>query len=142
MNTDQIQSNLKNARQRVLFRFWIAKVRNDKFRLYTRPDIYISGGWLPVFAVQEALIGGSSADRRLRELKEINNIPFECKVHKWNIGDRKMKTYIHRLKCNTGDINWKELFDKWPDYRFPYPWKYEDQKEAKHSTTFTPATTL
>lgn len=116
MNIQYIQENLQNGRQRVLFRLWIAKLRNEPYFLSNRPDEVISGGWLPIYAMQGPLIGGSSADRRLRELRTMHLIPIDYKIHRWK--EQKKITHIYRLGCNADEINWHDVFENWPQYTF------------------------
>ena len=119
MNIQDIQENLQNGRQRVLFRLWTAKLNNEILFLSHIPDEVISGGWLPIYAMQGPLIGGSSADRRLRELRTMHLVPIDYKIHRWK--ERKKITHIYRLGCSANEINWYEVFEDWPQYTFCNP---------------------
>ena len=116
MTIQDIKENLQNRRQRVLFRLWIAKLYNEIFFLSHQPDEVISGGWLPIYAMQGSLIGGSSADRRLRELRTIHLIPINYKIHRWKY--EKRITHIYKLGCNSNEIKWYEIFNKGSQYIF------------------------
>lgn len=84
------------------------------YNLATAPDGTNYGwepvgeGWLPIYALEGPYIGGSSGDRRKRELQTDFGIPIEKKVHHW-ISDPKKYTFVYRLGCDPEEIDIKNI---------------------------------
>jgi len=128
INIQNIQDRLANNWQRVLFRLWVAKLRNEYFFLVPgETSSIIRGGWLPVWAVTESMIGGSSGDRRLRQLRD-KGFPFKqsninghienYKIHEWHLYGKKIRTFIYCLDCDLTPDDWEEILDKNAKYHY------------------------
>jgi len=114
-----IQMRLMNAWQRVLFRMWVAKLRNEKFYLTRNPDNVISGGYLPIYAFQGSQVGGSAGDVRLRyDVRLGHNFPIDMKIHKWTLYGQSKHTPIYRLDCVLTAEDWEEIFEQNARYRY------------------------
>ncbi|MDD5061593.1 MAG: hypothetical protein PHC43_01050 [Candidatus Marinimicrobia bacterium] len=111
MLINDIERRCDSEESKVLFRLWIARLRNEKFFLSRNPDEVISGGFLPMYAFRSGSLGGDSADRRLRFLRDNLLIPIEIHKHTWKTNPKK-KTYLYRLNCNPYDLDWDEYFTK------------------------------
>lgn len=121
-----IMRRLKTDKQRVLFRLWRAKYENEVFWLdgMTRKEA-ISGGWLPMWALRGSMLGGDSADRRLRQLRDENGIQFKetivnghirpYKVHQW-VSTPGNTSYIYCLALDPHKLDWNELLEQWPKW--------------------------
>lgn len=123
-----IQSRLENNWQKVLFRLWIAKIRNEIFFLATGVTTsIIRGGWLPIWAFTDKMIGGSEGGRRKRNLTE-KGFPFKTsiinghvvyyKIHEWDLFGKKKKTPIYCLDCDLTPEDWEEILEKNAKYYY------------------------
>jgi len=123
---NEIRRRLKTRHQKVLFRLWIALLKNEVFfldRIYHQEPI--SGGWLPNWALRGPLIGGDSSDRRKRELASDYFVPFkqtlvnghlkDYKVHRW-VSDPGRVDYLYCLDIDPYELDWDELFETWPNW--------------------------
>ncbi len=93
------------AWQRVLYRLWYARLHNEKHR-------GLPPGWLPIYEFQK--VGGSSGDRRFREIRDEKLVPTD--YDKFEIGEETIHAY--RLDCDPYEIDWQEIFDQGPKWRF------------------------
>lgn len=122
-----IHNRLVCQRQHVLFTQWAAIVTNRAFCLSRTTNEWISNGWLPLYALRSADCGGDSADVRLRELRNLHNVPYitsiingkvhPYKIHHWKT-QKERTTWIYRLDLRPEDINWDNLLKTWPDWKF------------------------
>lgn len=116
---EEIKRRLRTRAQKVLFRLWVAKLRNEVFfldRIYHEEPI--SGGWLPLWALRGPLIGGDCADKRLRELRNDHLVPFKntlinghlqpWKIHRWVSREGKID-YLYCLDIDPRDLDWEEV---------------------------------
>lgn len=113
-----IRDRLKNNWQRVLYRLWVCRERAERYWLVPGVETSIVRGWLPIWAVCEAMIGGSSGDRRLRECRE-HGIPFvhtivnghrvPYKIHTWYLYGVEKKTFIYRIDCDLTPDDWEDI---------------------------------
>jgi len=112
MQIENIKSRLRTNWQRVLFRLWIARIRKEKFWLASGMDSSIITGWLPMYALRGKLIGGDSADVRLREdLRIKRQFPILLKNHIWYLYGEKKITPIYRLDCDLSIEEWDEILN-------------------------------
>jgi len=113
-----IEKSLECNRHRVLFRLWVAKLFEQPYWLAAGVNESIIRGWLPMQAFRGALLGGDSADRRLRELREegfpfvetlIGNSMKPYKRHVWQYGGRQYSANIYRLACDLSLQDWRQI---------------------------------
>jgi len=122
-----IHNRLICQRQHVLFVQWAAICTNRRFCLSHLTGEWVSNGWLPLYAFRSADCGGDSADVRLRELRNLHNVPFctsivngrihPYKIHHWTT-QKGLTTWLYRLDLSPEDIDWDDLLKTWPDWKF------------------------
>ncbi len=72
-------------------------------------------GFMPMFAFR-GVDCGDSADRRLRELREIHGVPIE--IEKFNTGGKR-ELPAYRLDCDPDALDWTEIVEQGSKWRFP-----------------------
>lgn len=120
----EIEQKLKTGtvKQKVLYCLWIARSENKRYCIVQGLREHISGGWLPMWILQSPLIGGTSADRRLRELREHHGIPLECRKHEYiNDHGESRHIWIHRIAFDPRCLDWEEVFAKKRQYFYTGP---------------------
>ena len=98
----------KTKRLRVLVRLYVAKLNHEE---------YIAGiprGFIPVYELQKPWVGGTSGDRRKRELQEKHNLPIECR--KFKMPGRII--FAYKLGCCTRKIDIREIVKSWPRWKY------------------------
>jgi len=139
-------SELKTTQQKILYTLYYGRHENGRFNLapYNREGGWISGGWLPMYAMRGPLLGGDSADRRLRELREAG-WPIIDKEHKFVVGGVKRNMHIYALGVDPGtlDWDWTKILDEWPNYLPPFDLINDelevDESEVTPEPQFDPA---
>jgi len=125
-------SNIPNSlnyeatrRQKVLHLLLMHRLKDRPYLLHRsvipENNVYISGGFLPIWEFTNKYVGGSSGDRRLRELRMINLVPIEMHRHRWKHWnpakgcDSFMTTPIYRIGLTPEQIeayDWSKAFGK------------------------------
>lgn len=110
----------KGRRFVVLYVLWFAREHNRPFAISTTSNVWISGGWRPIWAFQSKQIGGSDAGRQLRFLYDKSKtngyqIEIEKKNHAWyDINGSKHTTPIYRLKEAFPIEDWRIILSDFP----------------------------
>ena len=106
--------NLEYNWQRVLSRLYYAKKYHKLYFSHKKDgkSVYFPTGYLPIWSFMRPGIGGSSGDRRLRELRGERGVPILKKKV-------KSKSYsIYKLGCECSEIDWNAVVND-------PKWKYE-----------------
>jgi len=126
---------LKYTKQKILYTLYQGRRQNGKFNLasYNHSGAWISGGWLPLYALRGPIIGGDSAGRRVRELHELG-WPVINKEHKFVVGGVKRSIRIYALGVTPSslDWDWKRIILEWPNFQPSFD-HFEDELEISES---------
>lgn len=106
---------LKTKWQRVLYRLWLARKTNE--------DVYKSStqnsrGYLPLFLLRGTQYGGDAADVRLREIRNIYNVPISEPTR---FEDSPINAPGYRLECSLDAIDWDEVLSQNGNWRYTPP---------------------
>jgi len=113
--------DLNTAWMRVLYRLWTARRDNERFNLnqMSPEGAWISGGWVPNYAICSPLIGGSEGTRRARDLYLLHDIPVVNKPHYYDLFGKNKRADIYLLDCDPALIDFHQIVKERSEYRFP-----------------------